>query len=85
MESCSIKSYEIKVTKFFVVSQSVPRLPFELEDAQRADLENEDSLTVNEKGETVDASGVIRVNLDTRLDNRIIDLRVWLFFLFVCF
>jgi len=74
VESCTVKNYELRVTKFFVVSQAVPRLPFELEDAQRPDTGDEDN-EVEEN--SVDASGqpAVRVRLDTRLDNRIIDLR----------
>lgn len=63
IESCTVKNMELNVRKFNVVSQAAPRLPFELEDAQRSDSQLEADETLP------------RVNLDTRLDNRIIDLR----------
>lgn len=65
IESCTQQNVEVHVEKVYVVSNSEPVLPFQLEDASRPDSE------VKEGGEGV----AIRVNQDTRLDNRIIDLR----------
>ena len=62
IESCTQQNVEVHVTKIYVVSNSEPVLPFQLEDASRP--ENE-----------IAEGGAIRVNQDTRLDNRIIDLR----------
>jgi aspartyl-tRNA synthetase len=64
IESCTQSSVEIVCAEVWVVSLSEPRLPLQIDDASRpitAD-ESEDSLT-------------IRVNQDTRLDNRVLDLR----------
>lgn len=63
IESCTQKTVELQVKKVFVVSPAEPRLPLLIEDAMRPD-----DATVN------DESGP-RVNQDTRLDNRVIDLR----------
>jgi aspartyl-tRNA synthetase len=60
---CSQQDVELAVTKIFCVSQSLPQLPFQLEDAMRPEG-SDDTEGPN-----------IRVNQDTRLDNRIIDLR----------
>ncbi|GIY16942.1 hypothetical protein CDAR_425042 [Caerostris darwini] len=63
IESCSQKNVEMHVTKVFVVSAGEARLPFQIEDASRPENEN-------------DPEGLnIHVNQDTRLDNRVIDLR----------
>ena len=59
VESCSQSDVELHVTKIFVVSASEPRLPILIEDAMRP--ENDDDLA--------------SVSQDTRLDNRVIDLR----------
>ncbi|KAI1280822.1 Aspartate--tRNA ligase, cytoplasmic [Halotydeus destructor] len=61
IESCTLKDYELHVTKLFVVSSSEARLPLQLEDASRPETETE--------------GPNITVNQDTRLDNRILDLR----------
>lgn len=63
IESCTQKNVELQVKKVFVVSSAEPRLPLLVEDAMRAD----DATTNEESGP--------RVNQDTRLDNRVIDLR----------
>lgn len=63
IESCSQKNVEMHVTQVFVVSASEARLPLQIEDASRPENEN-------------DPEGLnIHVNQDTRLDNRILDLR----------
>uniref|UniRef100_A0A914XNB2 Aspartate--tRNA ligase, cytoplasmic n=1 Tax=Plectus sambesii TaxID=2011161 RepID=A0A914XNB2_9BILA len=58
--SCTQKSAELHVTRVFVVSASEPRLPLQIEDAARAQDQSSELSTVN---------------LDTRLDNRVLDLR----------
>ena len=65
IESCSLKDRELVVTSLFVVSPAAARLPLQLEDASRPELK---------EGEADDGLN-IRVNQDTRLDNRILDLR----------
>ncbi|KAJ3360351.1 hypothetical protein HDU91_004651 [Kappamyces sp. JEL0680] len=71
IKSCTVQEYELKIQKvpqrrltaqIFVVSEAA-RLPFTLEDAQRpvADINEE--------------SGFNPVHLDTRLNNRVVDLR----------
>ncbi|KAG8175427.1 hypothetical protein JTE90_002857 [Oedothorax gibbosus] len=63
IESCSQQNVEMHVTQVFVVSAAEPRLPLQIEDASRPENEN-------------DPEGLnIHVNQDTRLDNRVIDLR----------
>ncbi|KFM63678.1 Aspartate--tRNA ligase, cytoplasmic, partial [Stegodyphus mimosarum] len=63
IESCSQKNVELHVTQVFVVSAAEARLPLQIEDASRPENEN-------------DPEGLnIHVNQDTRLDNRVLDLR----------
>eukprot|EP00274_Cyanoptyche_gloeocystis_P006083 CAMPEP_0196666558 /NCGR_PEP_ID=MMETSP1086-20130531/64582_1 /TAXON_ID=77921 /ORGANISM="Cyanoptyche gloeocystis , Strain SAG4.97" /LENGTH=540 /DNA_ID=CAMNT_0042003769 /DNA_START=78 /DNA_END=1700 /DNA_ORIENTATION=- len=64
VESCSQKSIEVQVQKLYCVNAALPNLPFQLDDASRPDSEL-DSPEVQ----------LVRVNQDTRLDNRVIDLR----------
>ncbi|KIH69251.1 aspartate--tRNA ligase [Ancylostoma duodenale] len=60
IESCTQKDAELHAIQVFVVSSSEQRLPLQIEDAsRRAD----------------NAEGLAAVNLDTRLDNRVLDLR----------
>ncbi|KAF8357442.1 dars-1 [Pristionchus pacificus] len=58
--SCTQKDAELHAVEVFVVSAAEPRLPLQIEDASRGEH---------------DASGLSCVNLDTRLDNRVLDLR----------
>jgi len=63
IESCTEQSLELSVEQIFVISQAKAQLPLQIEDASRP--ENAD-----------DPEGLnIRVNQDTRLDNRVLDLR----------
>ncbi|KAJ3119296.1 aspartate--tRNA ligase dps1 [Physocladia obscura] len=63
VKGCTVQEVEIKIKSIFVVSKTVERLPFSLEDATRPKEEFEkDPL-------------LVKVKLDTRLDNRVIDLR----------
>ena len=66
IEGCTIKDREIQVTHVFVVSAAVPMLPLQVIDAARPEPK---------EGEPDPDSLVIRVNQDTRLDNRVLDLR----------
>ncbi|EMR10682.1 aspartate-tRNA(Asn) ligase [Pneumocystis murina B123] len=73
---CIIKSstqqdIEIHVRKIFIESESLNKLPFQIEDASRS--ENE----IKEKDDYKDDLKYVRVNLDTRLNNRVIDLRTF--------
>jgi aspartyl-tRNA synthetase len=63
-----------------VISESAPRLPFQIVDAQRPELEEEASSMETEgaaesESTTGSAKKTVRVTLPTRLNNRIIDLR----------
>ncbi|KAI8926904.1 hypothetical protein BC831DRAFT_454295 [Entophlyctis helioformis] len=69
IKSCTVQDYELQISKLFVVSEAA-RLPFTLEDASRSELEFADAATAS-----ADDSRYSRVNLDTRLNNRVIDLR----------
>lgn len=63
IESCTEQDLELQLLEVFVVSQAKAQLPLQIEDASRP--ENTD-----------DPEGLnIRVNQDTRLDNRVLDLR----------
>ncbi|XP_004512467.1 aspartate--tRNA ligase 2, cytoplasmic-like [Cicer arietinum] len=58
---------EIQVKKLFCVSRAVPTLPINLEDAARSDVEIEKAIQAGEQ--------LVRVNQDTRLNFRVLDLR----------
>jgi len=62
IESCSQKDVEVHLKEIFVVSAAKPQLPLQIEDAARPIGEAEEMVNV-------------RVNQDTRLDNRVLDLR----------
>ncbi|XP_034133892.1 aspartate--tRNA ligase, cytoplasmic isoform X1 [Drosophila guanche] len=62
IESCTEQTLELSVEQIFVISQAKAQLPLQIEDASRP--ENADDEGLN-----------IRVNQDTRLDNRVLDLR----------
>ncbi|XP_066151010.1 aspartate--tRNA ligase, cytoplasmic [Euwallacea fornicatus] len=60
---CSQSQVELVASQIWIVSASFPQLPLQIEDASRPEKPGEqDSLN-------------IRVNQDTRLDNRVLDLR----------
>jgi aspartyl-tRNA synthetase len=73
------------VIQLWIISESASRLPFQLEDAQRPETEEESSLVEDELSIDADTSTslnmteggkkLVRVNLYTRLNNRVIDLR----------
>lgn len=62
IKSATIQDLEIHVKEIFIVSETPETLPILLEDASRSEREAEDA-------------GLPVVNLDTRLDARVIDLR----------
>uniref|UniRef100_A0A672IV07 Aspartate--tRNA ligase, cytoplasmic n=1 Tax=Salarias fasciatus TaxID=181472 RepID=A0A672IV07_SALFA len=62
IESCSQQDVELHIERIFVISQAEARLPLQLEDAVRPDGDGEEE-------------GRATVNQDTKLDNRVIDLR----------
>ncbi|XP_073503358.1 aspartate--tRNA ligase, cytoplasmic isoform X1 [Phyllobates terribilis] len=62
IESCTQQDVELHIERVFVISAAEPRLPLQLEDAMRPEGEGEEE-------------GRATVNQDTRLDNRVIDLR----------
>merc|ERR1712223_1852499 len=64
IEACTQNKVELSVKQLWVTSESEPQLPLQIEDAGRKDTEEEgtDGLTIT-------------VNQDTRLDNRVLDLR----------
>ena len=79
IKNCSQKLVELQITKvsffhfclsltgdlqMFVVSKAIPQLPLQIEDASRP-----------ERPDDAEDDGFVRVNADTRLDNRILDLR----------
>merc|ERR1719348_1271003 len=61
IESCTQQDVELHVTQVWVVSSSDTQLPLQIEDAGRRITEEEENRA--------------RVNQDTRLDNRVLDLR----------
>ncbi|KAF0292280.1 Aspartate--tRNA ligase, cytoplasmic [Amphibalanus amphitrite] len=62
IESCTQQEVELHVTQLWVVSASEPQLPLQIEDACRPDTEEPEGVQ-------------IRVNQDTRLNYRVLDLR----------
>lgn len=68
IESCTQKDVELLAQQVFVVSTSAPKLPLQIEDASRRAPTDEEKASEQENQLAV-------VNLDTRLDNRVIDLR----------
>nr|GAT54930.1 aspartate-tRNA ligase [Mycena chlorophos] len=69
IKSASVQDVEVHVSQIFLISGVDGRLPFSLEDASRPDTE--------ETAVEGDAEGrqFSRVLLDTRLNNRVVDLR----------
>jgi aspartyl-tRNA synthetase len=62
IKTATVKDAEIQINKIYLVSETPAQLPILIEDASRTEEEAE-------------AAGLPVVNLDTRLDNRVIDLR----------
>lgn len=64
IESCSQKDVELHIQQLWTVSSAKSQLPLLIEDASRPVKDEEEGEGLN-----------IRVNQDTRLDNRVLDLR----------
>lgn len=62
VKSCTQSNVELQISEFWIVSNSAPILPFQIEDAQRSKAE-------------IEKEGLATVGQDVRLDNRILDLR----------
>ncbi|KAG0690122.1 aspartate--tRNA ligase dps1 [Pichia californica] len=62
VNSATVQDVEVHINKIYLISGTPAQLPLLIEDASRSDAEAE-------------ASGLPIVNLDTRLDARVIDLR----------
>lgn len=62
VKSATVQDAEIHITKIYTIQETPEQLPMLIEDASRSDAEAE-------------AAGLPVVNLDTRLDSRVIDLR----------
>lgn len=58
---------EIQLRKIYCVSKALPTLPMNIEDAARSEVEIEKALQSGEQ--------LVRVNQDTRLNNRVLDFR----------
>ncbi|KAI8328714.1 hypothetical protein BC941DRAFT_463905 [Chlamydoabsidia padenii] len=65
VKSCTVSDAELSINKIHIISEVKERLAFSLEDASRpeSDYEKEEN------------AQLARVNLDTRLNNRVLDLR----------
>ncbi|KAI3641268.1 hypothetical protein MIR68_000740 [Amoeboaphelidium protococcarum] len=74
VQSCTVSDYELQIKTVFIESEvAVEKLPFTVDDASRFDPEISG---VNDQDQAqTEEDGYNRVNLDTRLNNRIIDLR----------
>ncbi|CAH7675224.1 hypothetical protein PPACK8108_LOCUS10205 [Phakopsora pachyrhizi] len=64
VKTCSVSTLEIKLDRLFLTSEAPSKLPFSLEDASRP----HDSIPK-------DGEQFVTVGPDTRLDNRVLDLR----------
>uniref|UniRef100_U5EXR9 Aspartate--tRNA ligase, cytoplasmic n=1 Tax=Corethrella appendiculata TaxID=1370023 RepID=U5EXR9_9DIPT len=64
IESCTEQTFELHVHEIYLVSAAKAQLPLQIEDAARPEKSSDDSEALK-----------IRVNQDTRLDNRVLDLR----------
>ncbi|KAK7208157.1 hypothetical protein BZA70DRAFT_273054 [Myxozyma melibiosi] len=62
IRSATVQDVEIQVTKLYTIAETPSQMPILIEDASRSDAEAE-------------AAGLPVVNLDTRLNSRVIDLR----------
>lgn len=62
IKSATVQDAEVHITKIYTIQETPEQLPMLIEDASRSDAEAE-------------AAGLPVVNLDTRLDARVIDLR----------
>ncbi|XP_062164159.1 aspartate--tRNA ligase 2, cytoplasmic [Alnus glutinosa] len=58
---------EVQVRKLYCVNKAIPTLPINIEDAARSEVDIEKALQAGEQ--------LVRVNQDTRLNNRVLDIR----------
>lgn len=75
IEGCSIQ-HELHMEEVFTVNKSFPVLPFQLEDASRQVLDQKAEDKKDESAAEESKEKMPYVYQDTRLNNRIIDLRV---------
>lgn len=68
VKSTTISNREIEIKKVWIVSKAVPQLPIQIEDAERR------IPAEGEEAETAEDNRPL-VSLNTRLDNRVLDLR----------
>lgn len=71
VKSCTIQDAELHVTSIFVESAAPAQIPFLIEDASRSEQMIKESEETAVEGD----SRFVRVQLDTRLNNRVLDLR----------
>lgn len=69
ISGCTQSDVELTVEAFFVVSKSEPKLPLQVLDASRSQQE------IDEAEQKDPTKKMVRIAIDTRLDNRMIDLR----------
>lgn len=69
VQSCTIQNLEAHIQKLYVECRAETQLPMQVEDAERpVPAENEEAASTEEDGRPI-------VTLNTRLNNRVIDLR----------
>ncbi|KAL2312133.1 Aspartate--tRNA ligase, cytoplasmic [Schizosaccharomyces pombe] len=71
IKSATVQDAEIHISSIYVISPIKKNLPFLVEDAGRS----EEQIRESEENAAEGDSKFVRVNLDTRLDNRVLDLR----------
>jgi aspartyl-tRNA synthetase len=81
IKSCSQSDVELEIRKIYVISRSLPQLPFQLEDAcqpmtlAEAEREGKEDSEEAKDAEPTQGNKRARVSQKVRLDNRYIDLR----------
>lgn len=68
VNTASLSTLELHVTKMYMISQAAEQIPMQVKDAERPP-------PVSDEEGQVDESGAPTVTLKTRLDNRVIDLQ----------
>jgi len=74
VKSCTQGDVELAIQRLYVISRADVGLPLQIDDASRSEAEIVESERKHAAGEMDGA--YVRVGTDTRLDNRIIDMRV---------
>lgn len=69
--STSISNFELHVEKIYLISEAAEKLPVQVKDCMRAPPVGEETQEEDE----VDSQGIPIVSLNTRLNNRILDVR----------